>query len=396
MKNIVNVIWLFLLAIVAHGQVDPVKMFVFGHSLIDHRPPKNPTPSDETTIAHWMYLLAEESDYTFSAGGQYGFLPTHRNLPPIAQWGYDIVPGVWDSDNEDFEDADMTTIMITAANFVQWQGPDQDYPTDPGITPISATIDIVDWIENREPSVRYYIYENWPDMAPFLNNGFPPSSAELNSYYDYLEGEFHDWWIIYHDSLMQARPDEKIKMIPVGPILEKILRSDHIPVQELFEDDAPHGRATTYFLAGLISYMSIYQEKASPNFVIPPIVHAWVRDHYQLIMDDIWKELQSFNTDSGESRVFFNNTTTTINRRNEKLAAIFPNPGSGEFVIQHFSDISRIEIFDAMGRPVKFYKTNAANEYHHISLNHKLPGVYWVRIQFKNGPEQVKCIEITR
>ena len=60
------------------GQTSDIKSFMFGHSLMDHRPPLVPTPSNETTIAHWIYLLSQEAGNTYAATGQYGFLPQHH------------------------------------------------------------------------------------------------------------------------------------------------------------------------------------------------------------------------------------------------------------------------------------------------------------------------------
>ncbi len=291
------------------AQYSDIKSFMFGHSLMDHRPPAIPTPSDETTIAHWIYLLATEAGKTYSAGGQYGFLPQHDNLPPFAQWGYDIVPGAWDSDYDEFEEADFNNVLITAGNFMQWQGPEEEYPTDPGVSPISATETIVDWLELNEPGIKIYIYENWPDMAPYITGGvFPPSSSDLTNYYDYLDGDFHDWWIEYHDALLLSNPVENVRMIPVGPILSDLLQNtalNTIPADELYEDDAPHGRATLYFLAGLITYMSIYADEAPASYTVPPIVHATVADNYSTVVAHIWAELLAFNLPNGESRVFY-------------------------------------------------------------------------------------------
>jgi len=80
-----------------------INQFIFGHSLIDHSPPLIPTPSNETTVPHWIYLLAQEAENSYAAGGKYGFLPQHAMPPYFAQWGYDIVPSVWDSDYEPFD-----------------------------------------------------------------------------------------------------------------------------------------------------------------------------------------------------------------------------------------------------------------------------------------------------
>ncbi|MEL7162501.1 MAG: hypothetical protein AAFN92_17215, partial [Bacteroidota bacterium] len=285
------------------------RLFIFGHSLIDHRPPAIPTPSDETTVPHWLYLLAAEAGHTAAVGGQYGFLPQHANVPPISQWGYDIVPGVWESDTEAFSEADVNTILLTAANFAQWQGPDQEYPGDPGVTPINATAAVFDWVNRQEPGVSYFIYENWPDMAPYLGAGMPPTPTEFAAYNAYTRGEFHDWWLTYQDSVLLRLPALQPRMIPVGPTLVKLLTDpalglDDIPLPELYEDDAPHGRASLYFLAALITYAAVYEEPAPAGYVPPSIVHPDIRSAYAAINDTIWSELLAFNDAAGNSRVY--------------------------------------------------------------------------------------------
>lgn len=301
--------WLLLLISGADAQVKDLRTFIFGHSLLDHRPPMMPTPSDETTIPHWLYLLAQEAGHTYGSSGQYGFLPQHDNLPPFSQWGYDIVPPVWDSDTEVFSEADFTTILITAGNFMQWQGPDQAYPNEGGVTPISATETIVDWLLSQEENLNIYIYENWPDMAPYLSEGtFPPSASDMNNYHTYTNGAFHDWWIDYHDALLSSRAAINVRMIPVGPILSHLMQNTsvfQIAVTDLYEDDAPHGKPTLYFLASLITYMAIFEEKAPSGYTVPTIVSSVVQANYSDIVDVIWNELQAFNDDSGNSRVFY-------------------------------------------------------------------------------------------
>ncbi len=312
MKIYISTLFLTVLIIVqsSFAQSTSEKSFMFGHSLLDHRPPLISTPSDETTIAHWIYLLATEANQGYAATGQYGFLPQHDNLPPFAQWGYDIVPAAWDSDLDPFSDANFTNALITAGNFMQWQGPSEEYYSDPGTSPISATQTIVNWLEQNEPGINIYIYENWPDMAEYIDGqGFPPSPSELSNYYNYLDGDFHDWWIEYHDSILQSNPTENVRMIPVGPILSDLFQNtplSTIPVTEIYEDNAPHGRASLYFLAGLTTYMATFQQQAPATFVVPNIVHPTIATNYALIVANIWNSLQAFNLPNGESRVFFN------------------------------------------------------------------------------------------
>ncbi|MFK7802210.1 MAG: T9SS C-terminal target domain-containing protein [Anaerolineae bacterium] len=273
-----------------------VKNFIFGHSLIVHA-----TDSDETTVPHWVHAFAQEAGYTYAVDGQYGFLPQHANLPPNAQWGFAGVPGVWDAESgEEFSEVDFTTILLTAGNFIQYQPATVPYDGDnpDNTTPLGATLDIIDWVIEQEPGIDIYIYENWPDMAPYLSNGFPPTAEEFAAYNAYVENDFHAWWVDYLDEITKARPDANVKMIPVGPIITTLLTEselNQIPITELYEDDAPHGEPTLYFLAGLITYMDIYGEKAPADFEIPSTVHPLVQNNYTDVVDDIWNELTNSN-----------------------------------------------------------------------------------------------------
>ncbi|MFK7808516.1 MAG: T9SS type A sorting domain-containing protein [Saprospiraceae bacterium] len=305
LKSFLTILLLIVFSINSRAQTEEIRSFMFGHSLLDHRPPIISTPSDETTIAHWISLLAEEANKGYAATGQYGFLPQHANLPPFAQWGYDIVPAVWDSDYDTFDEADFNNALITAGNFMQWQGPDEPIPGQGAMTVISATETIVDWLDQQEDTMGIYIYENWPDMAPYLNNGFPATATEFDNYNDYVLGDFHDWWLDYHDALLDSRPELGIRMIPVGPILAELLSDgilSNIPITELYEDDAPHGRATLYFLAGLITYTAIYQMEAPLSYEVPSIVHQEVQDNYAAVACYISDYLMNFTDDEGINR----------------------------------------------------------------------------------------------
>ncbi len=348
-------IFLLTFAMTVHvgAQQDTIRSFIFGHSLLDHRPPATPTPSDETTVPHWLYLLAKHAGKYYATSGQYGFLPQHANLPPISQWGYDSVPPVWESDQEPFSAADFTTAIVTAGNFVQWQGPDQEYPGDPGVTPINATETIADWLVLQEQDIRIYIYENWPDMAPYLSGGFPPSASDLNSYYTYTEGVFHDWWLEYHDALLSSRPEMEIRMIPVGPIMADLLSQsplNAIPTTDLYEDDAPHGRPTLYFLASLITYMAIFEEPTPVDYPVPAIIHEDLADNFSDIVSDIWTALSEFNDENGNSRVFFNDITEVNNvHLYVDCLELYPNPTLGQMTIEGVLAPYSIQILDQNG-----------------------------------------------
>ncbi len=285
-----------------------IRLFMFGHSLMNHEPPAIPTPSNETSIPHWMHFLAEASEFDFNANGQYGFLPQHRNLPPISQWGFDHVQSIWDSDTQAFDEADFNTILLTAGNFIQWQPANENYFGD-DISPLQATVEIFEWCNQQEDDMDLYIYENWPDMDPYLANEFPEvSTEEFAAYNAYTLGEFHDWWIDYQDMVNEELAPLEVKMIPVGPILSLLLTEIDdlaaIPITELYEDGAPHGRATIYFLAGLITHTALYGAPGPASYEIPDTVHENVRENYDDIILFIWEELEDFNYNDGTSRVW--------------------------------------------------------------------------------------------
>ena len=372
---------------VGQSQQDSIKMFIFGHSLLDHRPPAIPTPSDETTVPHWLYLMANHASKYCASGGQYGFLPQHQNVPPFSQWGYDIVPPVWDSDNESFAEADFNYAMITAGNFMQWQSPNEEYPSDPGISPISATETIVDWLIAQEDTIKIYIYENWPDMAPYLQNGFPPSASEFSNYNNYTLNGFHDWWIEYHDSLLLSRPTINVRMIPVGPILSEMLIDtvlNQVPLTELYEDDAPHGRASIYFLASLISYMAIFEMPAPLDYPVPSIIHTIIQNNYEAIVNQIWTKLQDFNTPTGESRVFYDALSSNPDITLEVDGiSIVPNPVENYFQIKGITSDFNMDIIDVNGNV--FMNINTMNPSLLVDVSSLPSGMYFIRIQNINS-----------
>ncbi len=380
--------------LVAQNNVD--KLFILGNSTIDHRPPAIETPSDETTVPHWVYLLAEEANDEFAAGGQYGFLSNFDDLSWFSQWGYDIVPGVWESDYEPFSDADITAIMLTTANFIQYQPAHLPYPLDESTTVLEATETVFDYADDQEPGMKYYLYQNWPEMD--LMDEFPPNiptDDEIEDYHNETTGSFHDWWLEYQDSLLVSRPDLNVRLIPVGSILSKILRDlipGEIPFDELYEDSAPHGRASLYFLAGLITYMGLYEVEAPESYVPDPIVHQAIIDDYQLIADFIWNELTLFNDDNGDSRVFCNNVINDVDALViEDDIHLFPNPTEGLFTISGMLSDYQIEILDVNGSLYELVETDLS--LHTIDLSDLPAGIFYLKIvNVDNGQVSVEKI----
>jgi len=357
-------------------------IYIFGHSLIVHDPPAIATPSNETTVPHWLHFLAEAQSNSVAVSGQYGFLQQHDDLPPFSQWGFDVVAPAWESDTETFSEANFDTVLITAANFIQDQASNVAYYNDPNTTPVSATVSIVDWVNIQNPEMVTYIYENWPDMAGFIaGESFPPSTSEFENYNSYTIGDFHDWWLDYQDFLVAERPNETIKMIPIGPIISKLLDEapfNQIPITDLYEDNAPHGRPTIYFLAALITYSAIYQNPVPSNFVPPSIINTTVASNYGYITNFIWNELLAFNFNSGESRVFVNNPLNIDDIASADFK-LYPNPAKDYIQIDTVIDNYSIECFNVLGKQIDVNRS-ALNE--SIDTSNLESGVWFFKITY--------------
>ncbi len=295
-----------------------IKNYIFGHSLIQHAP-RLDLPEDErneatpeTSVPYWMHQLvdANENGHSYALTGQYGFLTGHSDLPPRAHWNYHRErnePYTWTDWNSSFADADFTDVTITPANFIQHIGPDENYQSArfAHTTPLDETLKIIDWVNEQEPGIKVYIYENWGNLGtrPDVDRTAPieeVNQVQLHNYHEFVQTEFHDWWVEYFALLRDARPDYDIEMIPVGPIMAKLLNDDRfglntISANELYEDVAPHGRPTVYFIASLINYMAMYDQKAPMHIDIPETIHPLITSNYPDIVDYIWSELQSHN-----------------------------------------------------------------------------------------------------
>jgi hypothetical protein len=333
-----------------------VRSFIFGNSLVLHELQQNPTPSQESSMPHWCHFLAKEAGQEYAVSGQYGFLPQPVQLPPRLQWFFDSVAIAWNDVERSFAEANFSNIVVTPANFIQWQAPTEDYPTDP-ISPIEATAQIFDWCLEQNDSLTLYIYEGWPDMSPYLNGGFPPTASEWQAYNTYLMSNFHDWFLTYQDALVNQFPEACVKMIPVGPIIGEVLSRapfQQIPLTELYEDDAPHGTPSLYFLTAMISYMSQYQEKAPPNYRPNALIHPIIRDHYAALVDLIWAELNDFSTVSGTSRVFCGTSTQTVLPEDHTVKVHFyPNPTDDFLNIASETRPHELIVLNAFGQVVR-------------------------------------------
>ena len=352
-------------------------------------------PTEETSVPYWMYFLSKAAGNQYEVAGKYGFIPQHARDRIWSQWSFDSVPSAWNSYTEPFEKADFDNIMITPANFIQWQKPTDNYWQETKSV-IAFTSDVFDSIEVRDKSPDIYLYENWPDMGP-RSSSFPPTAAEWKAYNEYLNGDFHSWFLEYHDSLVNAYPGKHVKMIPVGPAISKVLSTppfNTISIDSLYEDDAPHGRPSIYFLAALATYMAMNHEKAPAGYKPPEFIHGHymvdktIIDNYAQAVDIIWEELKAFNFDNGDSRVFIEPLASSIKKQSQGTEyRVYPNPAHHKLFIDGDSEVLEVRIFTPNGKQV-------INSLHKaVDVSGLRSGLYILEVHFDNAKtERLKLL----
>jgi hypothetical protein len=170
---------------------------------------------------------------------------------------------------------------------------------------VDYTVEIFDYVQENTSGARLFIYQNWPPFDPFFVGSpitYPPSSTQMSNYHDYTRTGWDEWWEAYLEQIREARPSYDIEMLSVAPIMSALLSEapyDSIPSTALYEDDAPHGRETVYFIAALITYMAMFDERAPYDMAVPDTIHATIRTNYNNVVDFIWQAVQDDSHQAG-------------------------------------------------------------------------------------------------
>lgn len=291
------------LALSGAARAETLKVYVYGNSLIHHL-----TDSDETTAPHWIARIAAAAGNDFALDGQWGFLRDFAGSERAkANWRFKEVPRAWTRQYRNFGDVGWDVIMINPANFIQYQAPDKPYDgkNDDGSSPLSAMLTVIDRARAEAAPGRFVIYEGWADMGGY-GRSFPPSNRQLRKYYRYNAGEYHDWYGDFLSMMRAERPGVQIDLIPVASTLAALLNGgvlDGIPAEALYSDDAPHGTATLYFLAGAITYVGLYDAPLPQALNLPETIDATVRGKYGALRDEIHRLVLNRSEASGRKVV---------------------------------------------------------------------------------------------
>lgn len=276
----------------ASAERDAVRAYVFGNSLVNHL-----GEQDHTNVPHWLNEMARADGRSLALDGQWGFLRNFSDgLPPSANWSFPGVRGAWSPGASGFGEAGFDAVVITPANFIQYQLPDVPYDGDnpTGESPLGAVLRLTDWLLSEAPETRLFLYEGWAEMVA-ITGGFPPSEAALQSYHAANGGPYHDWYQDLLDGVAAARPEAQMRLIPVASVLAGLLQDggvlDNLTAEDLYTDGDPHGTPTLYFLAAMVTYGALYDAPPPEGYRPPATLHPDVVARYPALRKAIWAAL---------------------------------------------------------------------------------------------------------
>ncbi len=268
-------------------------VFFFGNSITNFT--NGPAQSN---VPYWMAQFAMAGGNTLEASGGFGFLRNFADREePVADWALEGVTPIYNSDQTTFAQADISSVVISPANFLQEESPTADYFDEPR-SPQEAVNDVVGDVIADQPNASIFIYEPWPDLG-FVSNDFPPSEQAMANYHGLAVGSYHDWFVEFTANINAAYPGADVTLLPVAPVLSELLTSaplDALSTEDFFVDSSPHGTETTYFLAAAIVYSGIYGEVPPANYNVPDTIHPVVAENFEQITLRIAELMETYST----------------------------------------------------------------------------------------------------
>ncbi len=79
---------------------------------------------------------------------------------------------------------------------------------------------------------------------------------------------------------------------------------------EWYIDPDSHGTINLYFLAGVITYMELYEEQPISNYIPPIFAHGILKDNYRNIISRIYLTIKRYDNGDINRSVFCNSITT--------------------------------------------------------------------------------------
>jgi hypothetical protein len=257
-----------------------------------------------TSTGNWvrrMALQAPNGGNTYTLGWQFGFAAPGgwTTLPRSGQ--QEVAPNVYINDAGNPAWTGATNIEVVELVPDNFFGP-LTAPNQPNVEGWTYTTRFLFHIDNWEanapnPNRVYAVHGGWPLLSGNYGSVAGQTTQQRANYIAHALGPYQSWLDSLTSLLQAARPSLNIVQYGINRASMLAWRDtvvNTIPIATLFEDNAPHGRSTMYFLNAVANYIELFNEKPPANFVFQPSwnVSSVVTSNYQAIVDYIWSVLR--------------------------------------------------------------------------------------------------------
>lgn len=277
-----------------------IRQYYYLNSLVSH---ETGAWTSSTQLPNWLDRLTTGTIHTYAVDSEFGFVP-QWTAPPRANMGYPEAASAGVSASSWTGASAIDTVTFVPDNF---DGP--SFPPNantnilPSTTYVDGLLNLIDAWETNAPNAgrTYRIYTGWPDMGPYGDPG-TITGPQLQAWRDWALGGFQAWHESLVSQLQAARPSLDIQLsninLAVVGAYENLPAVTGISSGTLFEDNAPHGRSSWYFLAAMAEYMELYGEQPPAGFTFDAgwAVDSAITSNYTAISSYMWGVLNPSTT----------------------------------------------------------------------------------------------------
>lgn len=320
-RNISVFFVLLLSTCYVFAQGDTTSTYYFAHSLINHQK----LTDNQANIPYWLAEMETAAGDVCLTSGQYAAGQFGANaIPPEQTWSFyyrnqNHESAMYPGDTYPANAHD--NVILTHMNWeiiYDW-GPQIGERQEDEVDQATESIGIIfDWMDTNDPEANLYLYECWPKIETDVildgigwtsSSGNPPNANQWTAYLTYALGHSNNFWVELQDNLISTGGFSELKSIPSSMICAKLWQPggllDDFAVTDIFEDDGPHGLASSYFLAAMIVYAAEHQEAPTRPFTSHEQIDQRLLDRFDQIAAFIMTELAGWNFPNGSSRVWF-------------------------------------------------------------------------------------------
>jgi hypothetical protein len=277
-----------------------VDVYSYLNSLHNHANPSSDQDAN-TRVGNWVARMAAQAPNggnVYTLGATFGFVSSW-DVPPIANTEHEEVttPHVNQFSASWTGASEVEVVQFVPDNFDGF-GFDPADVTNLGVSYQTRLLELIDAWETNAPNAnrRYVVYAGLLNLQTYGGTGDDPTTINSAGYASWVSdnlGSYQTWMELLVSRLQAARPTLDIRLHQISKAYVSLFANTvvgDVAPGVLFEDLAPHGRSTTYFLLAVAEYIELFGEKPPADFVFEPEwdVDTLVVDNYQAIVDHVW------------------------------------------------------------------------------------------------------------